>query len=149
VIDALVVERARYGDIMTTALSTAEAEAARWKELHADRVHDLQHEYARANTAEAEVERLRMELAEANAETEAAQNALIHLEDAMNGACALDEAERAQAEVARLRAVTEGARVLLLRAGPHIPGSEPIRKQINAWLQANPRFVVNSGQDAR
>ena len=52
-----------------------------------------------------ENESLRAELAEADVETEAAQNALIHLEDAMNGESVLDEAERAQAEVARLRVV--------------------------------------------
>ena len=57
-------ERARYGDIMTSLLSTAEADAARWRTLHADRDRDLRHEYARANEAEAEVARLREELAD-------------------------------------------------------------------------------------
>ena len=51
-------ERAHYGDIMTSKLAAAEAEC----------------------------EALRAELAEANAETEAAQNETIHLRDAMNGA---------------------------------------------------------------
>jgi len=40
----------------------AEAEAARWRELHADRDRDLAHEFARANAAEAECERLRERL---------------------------------------------------------------------------------------
>jgi len=117
----------------------AEAEAAKWRELHDDRDRDLKHEYARANAAEAEaalhwsevealdaqlaaaeadrsryvrgvlallaeVARLREQLAEAQAEIEAAQNETIHLRDAMDGACALRDAELAQAEVERLRA---------------------------------------------
>ena len=36
-----------------------QAEAARWRELHADRDNDLKHEFDRANALEAEVERLR------------------------------------------------------------------------------------------
>jgi hypothetical protein len=42
----------------------AEAEVAKWREMHADRAHDLQHEYARAEALEVEVERLREALAE-------------------------------------------------------------------------------------
>jgi hypothetical protein len=40
----------------------AEAEVAKWREMHADRAHDLQHEYARANDAEADVMRLRVDV---------------------------------------------------------------------------------------
>jgi chromosome segregation ATPase len=57
-------ERARYGDMMTDKLAAAEAASAYWRELHGDRDHDLQHEYARANEAEAEVARLREALAD-------------------------------------------------------------------------------------
>ena len=59
--------------------------------------------FGRAEAAEAEVARLSAELASANAETVAAQNETVWLRDAMDGACALRDAERAQAEVERLR----------------------------------------------
>lgn len=50
---------------MTEVLREAEAEAARWRELHDDRDRDLAYEFARANAAEAEVERLRHEVVNA------------------------------------------------------------------------------------
>jgi hypothetical protein len=40
----------------------AEAEVAKWREMHADRAHDLQHEFTRANDAEADVMRLRVDV---------------------------------------------------------------------------------------
>jgi hypothetical protein len=61
--DALNVALARL-DLATARAESAEAEVAKWREMHADRAHDLQHEYARAEALEVEVERLREALAE-------------------------------------------------------------------------------------
>jgi hypothetical protein len=57
---------AYYGDIdmLTARADAAEAEVAKWREMHADRAQDLRHEHARANALEVEVERLRAALAE-------------------------------------------------------------------------------------
>jgi hypothetical protein len=49
---------------LNTRAEAAEAEAAQWREMHADRDYDLKHEYARAEAAEAEVQRLREAQAE-------------------------------------------------------------------------------------
>ena len=46
-------------DAIRARTEQAEAEAAKWRELHDDRDRDLAHEFDRANAAEAEVERLR------------------------------------------------------------------------------------------
>jgi uncharacterized protein YfaT (DUF1175 family) len=66
-------------------------------------------DFQKLEAAEAECEALRAELAEANAETEAAQNETIHLRDAMNGSCALRDAAEARAECERLRVDNDAA----------------------------------------
>ena len=58
----LSTDAVAFVDAVIAHLEAAEAEVAKWKELHADRDHDLKHEYTRANEAETEVERLRTEL---------------------------------------------------------------------------------------
>jgi len=97
---------------------TAEAEAAKWREMHWDRDHDLQHEYARANEAEAECERLQKELNETQDELRETQQDMADwyefgpLTDwTKTKATRLrDELSSTKAEVARLRAAVAESR---------------------------------------
>ena len=96
--------------------------------------------------AEADAARLRAELAEANAEITAAQNETIWLRDALDGACALAEAERAQAEVARLRAELEVTRNLL-RDAP-VPLDDDVHQPWYVAVCDYLETLDNSSQDA-
>ena len=62
----------------------AEADSAKWKELHGDRARDLAYEYARANAAEAEVARLQAVLADIAEDTDA-DNPLSYRSDDREG----------------------------------------------------------------
>lgn len=73
---------------LTEALRNAQAEAAKWRELHDDRDRDLAFEFARANAAETEVAQLRTAL---------------DLIDAAR-AKAVNEIERLRAELAQVSA---------------------------------------------
>lgn len=110
-------ERARYGDIATERMGALENEA----------------------------ERLRLELAAAQAEITAAQNETVWLRDALDGECALDEAERAKAEVERLREQVATLANLLDQAAALYADDWPTNfiDEVQATLEA-----ANTSQDA-
>ena len=113
VIDALAAER----DALTTRAVAAEAEAAKWREMHDDRDNDLKHEYARANAAEADRDKAwrAYQAADgvAGARWDEMQKLLARAEDAEATALTvretlagvIDERDTALAEVSRLRDV--------------------------------------------
>jgi hypothetical protein len=77
-LEAAEADRARLlaaNAMLAADLGAAERDAAKWREMHADR--DLQHEYARANASEAECEHLTTAL---NLIDEARANALAECE---------------------------------------------------------------------
>ena len=91
------------------------------------------------------VARLLSQLAEAQAEIEAAQNETVWLQDAMNGSCALNEAAKAQAEVARLREQVAEARALLTLAQPAYNAPLLWSKYLADWLTDNTRQDAAGG----
>jgi hypothetical protein len=93
----------------------AEADAARWKELHGERDRDLRHEYARANAAEAFLLAVRKALAATIDERDEARAEVKRLSEQSETllGLALEDSLQLRQEVKRLRTELEVTRGLL------------------------------------